>query len=191
MVFARMRAASDEALIDRIAKGDRQALRALFDRHHVRLFRFVVRLIGDPSAAEDVTNDVFFAVWRQAERFEGRSRVSTWLLGMARYKALSVLRARRETSSGSGPDPDAADPGDSPEVVAQKVSKAAALRRCIDALSDQHREIIDLAYYQELSVQEISEVVGIPENTVKTRMFHARKHLSALLEAAGIDRGWP
>jgi RNA polymerase sigma-70 factor, ECF subfamily len=186
-----MRTASDEALIDWIARGDRQALRTLFDRHHLGLYRFVVRLIGDPSAAEDVTNDVFFEVWRQAERFEGRSRVSTWLLGMARYKALTVMRARREASGGPGPDPDVADLGDSPEVVAQKASKAAALRRCIDALSAQHREIVDLAYYQELSVQEISELVGIPENTVKTRMFHARKHLSALLKAAGIDRGWP
>ena len=83
------------------------------------------------------------------------------------------------------------DEADTPEVTAQKLSKAEALRRCLADLSPEHREVIDLVYYHERSVDEVSEILGIPEGTVKTRMFHARKRLSEILKAAGIDRGWP
>ena len=76
-------------------------------------------------------------------------------------------------------------------MVAQKADKSATLRRCIDALSPEHKGIIDLVYYHEMSITEASEVLKIPENTVKTRMFYARKRLSELLKEAGIDRGWP
>lgn len=184
-------AEDDRSLIDRIARQDKEAMRLLFKRHHVRVFRFVLRFVSDTAAAEDLTNDVFIDVWQQAGRFEHRSQVSTWLLGMARFKALSDLRRRRETV-----DPDDAlggveDDADDPEVTAQKSDKGAALRACIEKLSADHREVIDLTYYQEKSIKEIAAIVGISENTVKTRMFHARKNLSALMAKAGIDRGWP
>ncbi len=84
-----------------------------------------------------------------------------------------------------------ADEGDTPEVAALKQDKSATMRRCMEALSAEHREIIDLVYYHELSIAEVAAVVGIPENTVKTRMFYARKRLSEILKAAGVDRGWP
>ena len=89
-----MQTTSDEALIGRIAAGDKLAMQVLFARHHVRVYRFVLRLVGDPSRAEDLISDVFLDVWRQADRFEARSQVSTWLLAIARYKALSALRKR-------------------------------------------------------------------------------------------------
>src|SRR3954449_6232891 len=85
---------SDESLIKRIAGGDKLAMQVLYTRHHVRVFRFVVRLVHDESMAEDLISEVFLDVWRQANRFEGRSQVSTWLLAMARNKALSALRRR-------------------------------------------------------------------------------------------------
>src|ERR1700759_4099637 len=91
-----MQAPSDELLIGRIARGDRLAMQVLFARHHVRVFRFVLRLMRDEMAAEDVISEVFLDVWRQAGRFEGRSAVSTWLIAIARFKALSMLRKRRE-----------------------------------------------------------------------------------------------
>ena len=84
-----------------------------------------------------------------------------------------------------------ADTDDDPEVVAQKADKSVQLRRAMDQLSPEHREIIDLVYYHEMSIAEVSEVVRIPENTVKTRMFYARKRLSEILKTAGVDRGWP
>src|SRR5215470_17475316 len=85
---------TDEALIAAIAKGDKRALQVLFGRHNVRVFRFVLRFLNDEAAAEDMVSEVFLDVWRQADRFEGRSQVSTWLLAIARNKALSVLRRR-------------------------------------------------------------------------------------------------
>jgi RNA polymerase sigma-70 factor (ECF subfamily) len=83
------------------------------------------------------------------------------------------------------------DAADDPEVAAQKKDTSAALRKCLTALSPDHREIVDLVYYHEKSVEEVAEIVGIPENTVKTRLFYARKKLAELLKAAGVERGWP
>src|SRR5258705_355946 len=87
-----MQSTSDEVLIGRIANGDRLAMQVLYVRHHVRVFRFVVRLVRDETKAEDLI--MFLDVWRQAGRFEGRSAVSTWMLAIARFKALSALRRR-------------------------------------------------------------------------------------------------
>src|SRR3954449_2516362 len=91
-----MQATSDEVLIGRIASGDRLAMQVLFARHHVRVYRFVLRLVRNESAAEDLISEVFLDVWRQAGSFEGSSAVSTWLLAIARYKALSALRRQPE-----------------------------------------------------------------------------------------------
>ena len=91
-----MQATSDEVLIGRIANGDRLAMQVLYARYHVRIFRFVVRMVRDESTAEDLISEVFLDVWRQAGRFEGRSAVSTWMLSIARFKALSALRRRPE-----------------------------------------------------------------------------------------------
>jgi RNA polymerase sigma-70 factor (ECF subfamily) len=83
------------------------------------------------------------------------------------------------------------DDSDTPEVTTLKQDKAAALRDCINQLGQQHREVIDLVYYQEKPIKEIAAILEVPENTVKTRVFHARKKLSELMSKAGIDRGWP
>jgi len=185
------RAADEASLIGQIAGGDETALRALFARHQARVFRFIQRLVRNEAVAEEITNEVFVEVWRNARNFEGASSATTWILSIAHHRAVSSLRKRREETW----DEDAAaallDPGDDPEVAAQKADRSAILRRCLDALSPEHKGIIDLVYYHELSIGEASEVLHIPENTVKTRMFYARKRLSELLKQAGIDRGWP
>ena len=186
-----MQATSDEVLIGRIANGDRLAMQVLFARHHVRVFRFVVRLVRNESTAEDLISEVFLDVWRQAGRFEGRSAVTTWLLSIARFKALSALRRRPDEELDEETAGAIEDPSDDPEVALDKKDKSAIIRKCLTGLSAEHREIIDLVYYHEKSVEEVAEIVGIPENTVKTRMFYARKKLAELLKAAGIERGWP
>jgi RNA polymerase sigma-70 factor (ECF subfamily) len=186
-----MQATSDEVLVARIAGGDRLAMQVLFARHHVRVYRFVLRLVRNESTAEDLISEVFLDVWRQANRFEGRSAVSTWLLAIARFKALSVLRRRSEQELDDEKAAAIEDTADNPEIVTQKKNKSELLRKCLTALSADHREIIDLVYYHEKSVEEVAEIVGIPENTVKTRMFYARKKLGELLKAAGVERGWP
>jgi len=183
--------ASDEVLIGRIAKGDRLAMQVLFARHQVRVYRFVIRLVGNQTVAEDLISEVFLDVWRQADRFEGRSAVSTWLLAIARFKALSVMRRKPDQELNDEMAGAIEDKADDPEISIQKKDKSAALRRCLEVLSPEHREVIDLVYYHEKSVLEVAQIVGIPEATVKTRMFYARKRLSELLKTAGIDRGWP
>jgi RNA polymerase sigma-70 factor (ECF subfamily) len=186
-----MQATSDEALIQRVAAGDKLAMQVLFARHHVRVFRFILRLVRNESVAEDLISEVFLEVWRQAGRFEARSTVSTWMLAIARFKALSALRRRSHEELNEEAAEAIEDPADDPEIVAQKRDKGEKLRKCLTVLSPEHREVIDLVYYHEKSVEEVGKILGIPENTVKTRMFYARKRLSELLKAAGVDRGWP
>ncbi|CDX12498.1 sigma-70 family RNA polymerase sigma factor [Mesorhizobium sp. M2C.T.Ca.TU.002.02.1.1] len=182
---------TDRALVDRVAKGDRAAVRLLFMRHHARIYRFVARQTGSEMMADDIANEVFLELWKQAPSFEGRSEVSTWLLGIARFKALSMLRKKKEDWIDDDDAAQVPDGADTPEVVTMKEDKAAALRRFVDALPEEHRTVIDLAYYHGQSVTEIGEVLGIPVATVKTRMFYARKKLGEALKAAGYDRGWP
>ena len=146
-------------------------MQVLYGRHHVRVYHFGLRLVRDEQVAEDLIGEVFLDVWRQAGKFEGRSDVSTWLLAITRFKALSALRRRKDAEL----DKDAAnaieDASDDPEVAVQKKGAGEALRKCLTALSLEHREIVDLVYYHEKSVEEVAEIVGIPENTVKTRLF--------------------
>ena len=186
-----MQQTSDEVLIQRIAGGDRLAMQVLYARHHVRVYRFVLRLVRNEATAEDLISEVFLDVWRQAGRFEGRSAVTTWLLAIARFKALSALRGRKEAELDDEMAEAVEDTSDDPEVAMQKKDTGEILRKCLTKLSAEHKEIIDLVYYHEKSVEEVAEIVGIPENTVKTRMFYARKKLAELLKAAGVERGWP
>jgi RNA polymerase sigma-70 factor (ECF subfamily) len=186
-----MQTTSDEVLIARIAGGDRLAMQVLFARHHVRVYRFVLRLVRNEATAEDLISEVFLDVWRQAGKFEGRSAVSTWMLSIARFKALSALRRRPEEALDEETAERIEDLSDDPETALAKKDKGAVLRQCLTALSAEHREIVDLVYYHEKSMEEVAGIVGIPEATVKTRMFYARKKLSELLKEQGIDRGWP
>jgi RNA polymerase sigma-70 factor (ECF subfamily) len=166
-------------------------MQVLFARHHVRVFRFVLRLVRDEAAAEDLISEVFLDVWRQAGRFEGRAQVSTWLLAIARFKALSALRRKPEQELDDETAEAIEDTSDTPDVALEKKETGEVIRECLTSLSADHREIIDLVYYHEKSVEEVAEIVGIPEATVKTRMFYARKKLAELLKARGIQRGWP
>lgn len=185
------RAGTDEALIARVAAGDKRAMRRLFDRHHLRIYRFALRLLGDREVAEDVLSEVFLDVWRHAEMFEGRSQASTWLIAIARFKALTWLRRRGETPLDEATAAAIPDTSDDPETVMRKKQQSQILRDCLARLSLKHREIVDLVYYQEMTIAEVARIVGIPEATVKTRMFHARRQLFDLLAAAGVDRSPP
>ena len=184
-----MQTLSDEVLVGKIAKGDQPAMQVLYARHHVHVYRFILRLVRNEATAEDLVSEVFLDVWRQAGRFEGRSQVTTWLLAIARFKALSALRRRSEDELSDEVAAAIEDPGDDPGDALQKSDRNAVLRQCISTLSLEHREIIDLVYYHEKSVEEVAEIVGIPEGTVKTRMFYARKKLAEMLSAQGLERG--
>jgi RNA polymerase sigma-70 factor (ECF subfamily) len=182
---------SDEVLIARIAKGDRLAMEELFARYRVPVYRFVLRMVRNPTTAEDLDSDVFLDVWRQAGTFEGRSAVSTWIFSIARFKALNALQRRPMEELDDEKAGAIEDQSDDPEIALAKKDKAAVLRACLLKLSAEHREIVNLVYYQHKSVEDVAGIVGIPEATVKTRMFYARKKLSELLTEQGIERGWP
>jgi RNA polymerase sigma-70 factor, ECF subfamily len=172
---------SDEMLIRRIAEGDQLAMRTLFGRHRVPLYRWLLRLVGDEALAEDLLSDVFLDVWRQAAAFEARSSVSTWLLAIARYKSLSARRRRPDAELDEKVASRVADPADDPEVALQKKTRAELLRHSLARLSPEHGEVIDLVYFHGKSVKEVAEIVGIAKATVKTRMFYARKKLAELV----------
>jgi len=180
-------ATSDEMLLDSIADGSRNAMHILYCRHNVRIFRFILRMVRDASMAEDLTSQVFLDVWRTASQFEGRSQVSTWLLSIARFKALTAMRQRRHEDIDQEEMLEIADDADTPEVSLDRSNTSAILRACVAKLSPAHREIINLVYYHEMSVEEAGKTIGIPQSTVKTRMFYARKQLAELLRVAGVD----
>jgi RNA polymerase sigma-70 factor, ECF subfamily len=180
-------ATSDETLLRGIADGNRNAMHTLYARHNVRVYRFILRIVRDSTMAEDLVSQVFLDVWRTARQFEGRSQVSTWLLSIARFKALTSLRQRRFEDIDQDDVREIADEADTPEVSLQRATTSEILRACVAKLSPAHREIINLVYYHEKSVEEVGEIIGIPQSTVKTRMFYARKQLADLLKCAGID----
>jgi RNA polymerase sigma-70 factor (ECF subfamily) len=184
--------AEERAMLKAIAAGDAKALERLFAHAQTRVFRFIMRIVRNQAVAEELLNEVFLSVWQGAHRYEGRSEPMTWMLSIAHNKTVSALRKKTEVL---GIDDEIANnlvaTEDTPDVAAQKHDKSAKIRACMLDLSPDHRAILDLVYYQEQSIAEVAEVLDIPENTVKTRMFYARKKLSELLRERGIDRGWP
>jgi RNA polymerase sigma-70 factor (ECF subfamily) len=181
------RATSDEALLDNISAGNRTAMHTLYARHNVRVYRFILRMVRDASVAEDLVSQVFLDVWRTAGQFEGRSQVSTWLLSIARFKALTALRQRQHEDIEQQDVMEIADGADTPEMALDRSRTNDILRACVAQLSDAHREIITLVYYHEMSVEQAGRFIGIPSSTVKTRMFYARKQLAELLKRRGIE----
>src|SRR5262245_61532470 len=175
------REGSDEQLVTRIAAGDRRALGVLYGRHHARVYRFLLRLTDNAANAEDLVSDVFLDIWKQAGRFEGRSQVTTWMLGIARHKAISALRRRSAEPLDDEMAEAIVDGSADPEAMLQEKETVSAIRQALTQLSAAHREIVDLVYYHGKSISEVAEIVGVPEATVKTRMFYARKRLAALL----------
>jgi RNA polymerase sigma-70 factor (ECF subfamily) len=175
---------SDEMLIARIAAGDRLAMRTLFARHRTAVYRWLLRFVGNEAVAEDLLSDVFLDVWRQADRFQARSSVSTWLLAIARFKALSARRTRKDAELDETIEATVADPADNPEVMLEKKNREELVRAALNNLSPEHKEVIDLVYYHEKSVDECAQILGVPSGTVKTRMFYARKKVKEMVKAA-------
>jgi RNA polymerase sigma-70 factor, ECF subfamily len=181
------RETSDADLMQAISQGDRQAMQVLFARHNVRIYRFALRFVNDEGTAEDLVSEVFLEVWRQAEKFEARCQVSTWLLAIARNKALSILRRKTTEEMDEDVAEFIEDTSDNPEVVMQKRQRTEIMLDCIKQLSPAHREIIDLVYYHEKTIEEVAKIIDIPLNTVKTRMFYARKRIAELMVAKGVE----
>lgn len=162
---------TDEQLLARIAGADRDAFAILYERHAERILRFVLRIVRTPHLAEEVLQETMMVVWNEADRFEGRSKATTWMLGIARNLSHNLLR--REARGTRELDPPAAgeDPGPSAE-------RAVLIESAVSRLSPRLREVLHLVFYEELTLREVAEILGIPEGTVKSRMHHARKALA-------------
>ena len=187
----------DLALIRSIARRDREAFEKLYYRYAPRLGRYAMRLLKQREAVDEVIDDVMLVVWQSAARFDPEiSRPSTWLFGITHHKTLKRLaRSPRGEAQSLDPDADAAAEGQrdpaalDPEQAAMGRQLGATLADALSQLSADHRSVIELAFGENYSYQEIAAVTGCPVNTVKTRMFHARKRLAQLLRGRGETYG--
>ncbi len=179
---------ADSALVARVAGGDRQAFETLFQSYGERVFRYAYRLISDQSKAEEVTNDVMLEVWKNAGKFEGRSKVSTWILGITRHLALNAVRRKEFDTVDVDDAPEiSAEPSSTPAMERDRNTLKQELKKALKGLSAEHRDVVELTFFHGCSYQEIAEIVGCPPNTVKTRMHHAKKLLMGYMVEAGMD----
>lgn len=173
-----------QRLLAEMAAGDEEALSRFYRKYERTVYAFAMNQLRDPHAAADVVNEVMLAAWRGAASFGGRARVTTWLLGIARNKIVDVLRKRRpeahEEVDERIPDQDART---SVDLIA-RAEDAARLHECIEGLSENHRAVVHLAFFEDLHYEAIAELLECPPGTVKTRMFHARANLKRCLERA-------
>ena len=171
------------ALLERMARQDESALRELHDQYARRIFLFAMSRLRNEEAAETVMIDTLYEVWKHPDRFRGESRFSTWLLGIAKYKVLSTFRAATEQHEDVD---DYADRLEDPNAdVAAEIEAAEEnelLRQCIEALNDAQRECIQLVFFEGMALAEIAGIQQVPEGTVKTRLFHARKNLKQCVQ---------
>ena len=173
----------DQRLVAGIRNRDSECLRELFDFYLPRVYHFAMRRLGDPSAAEEVASDVFFEVWRSVEAFRGESRVSTWIFGIAHFKCAAALRRRGRLKRASivpVPDETLANLAEAPERPEARVDARAALRTVgeqIDALPPDQRRLLEMAWIEGRSYDEIAEQLSVPAGTVKTRVARARARL--------------
>jgi len=183
----------EHTLLRRIAEKDRQAFEEIYTLYYRRLFSYLFKLTRRAELVEEVLNDVMLVIWRKSASFDGRSRPSTWIFGIAYHKAMKALAQRRpaEAPAPSWDDrarePVEAVDRDEPESLLARRELATTLGRALLAISPEQRAVVELTYYYGLSYQEISDVVGCPVNTVKTRMFHARRRLKNLLPEMGVS----
>lgn len=166
---------TEAELLDAVADADEGALRELYDRYYPRLARFLVRMTRDDGLIAEIINDTFLVVWQKAAGFRADSSPSTWIIGICYRKALKALARQRPME----PLEAVETAGTEPDALAQSLS----MHRAIARLTPRHRAIVILTYQFGYSYREIGEIVHCPENTVKTRMYHARKALKKLLEA--------
>lgn len=174
-------------LITRIAEGDRDALASLYRLMEKPVYRFIQSRLNDPFEASDILHDVFMEVWRSAGRFEGRSKLQTWIFGIAYRKVIDRHRKAGRTRLTDTPDETIEDDAATPETCIAAGQDAAQVRHCMASLSEDHRTAIALAFWEDMTYREIAAVCKTAEGTIKTRIFHAKKLLLRCL--SGLSGG--
>ena len=173
-------------LVSRILARDRRAFNELYESYRPRLSHFVMRLVKRPSLVEEVVNDTMLVVWDGLDRFKGESRLSTWVFAIAYRKGMKAL-TRNDDPVEDDTHETVASSELGPEQNAAYAQRHVALRRAMDQLSADHRAVMDLTYFHEMGYREISAIMNCPVDTVKTRMFHARRNLKTLLSGDSSD----
>lgn len=173
-------AESDRALLQRVARGDKAAMRRLYLRHHDALQAFVCQRCDDPGLAEDVVQETMLAVWLQAGRFAGQSTVRTWIFSIARHKLVDRIR-RSARLSFTDELPDVTDAGPGPAMQLQAAQIAERVRDCVARLNETHVTVVRLALLEGLAYEDIARIERIPLGTVKSRVHNARKALAQSL----------
>jgi len=178
--------AYDYNLVRRMAAGDEVALHELYAAYGQRLYAYALRLTSDPAQAEDVVQDALVAAWKSARRFRGEGRVIAWLLGIVHHLALKSLRHRSQSLTDEIEEMlESGSP--SPEQQAESAEQAARVHFGLRALSPDHRSILELIFYQGLSLEEAAQVCRLPLGTVKSRLSYARRQLRGILSRQGME----
>lgn len=164
-------------LLRRVRRGDRGAFSELYKQYHPRLYGYLRRLLANPAAVDEVLDDVMFVVWTDARKYRGTAAVSSWIFGIAYRKALTANRADHRYQSHLD------HKVDTDSVAGERANHGEWIQAALQQLSPDHRQVIELTYYGGFSYREIADIAGCPVNTVKTRMFHARRRLKVLLLA--------
>jgi len=167
--------AKDLALLARVIRGDRRAFAEIYGLYQPRLYGYLRRLLPNPATVEEVLDDVMFVVWKDARKFRGRSAVSTWVFGIAYRKAMTAIRSEGRYQAPLDRSADAHAVADEPPQDMEWI------RAALTHLSPDHRQVVELTYFSGFSYREIADIASCPVNTVKTRMFHARRRLKVLL----------
>ena len=181
---------SDEELMRRIVQRDAEAFETFYARHRDRIHRHLLRMVHDADGAEDLTQEAFLRVWTRAEQWDGRGACLSWLLRIATnlaYNQLRTLQRRRELPLDGTPDDEEEQPAPGwmidaaslgPEAVYEQAERRDLIRRLVDTLPEEKREVIRLVHEAEMEIHDVAATLGIPEGTVKSRLFYARKHLA-------------
>jgi RNA polymerase sigma factor (sigma-70 family) len=171
----------EAAVLSRIALKDHQAFEVLYRAYYRRLTRFLEQVTRRPQLIDEILDDTMLVVWRKAGTFNGQSQVSTWIFAIAYNKAMKALKRLHVSLDGS--DGDAPSPADGPEAALIKRQANLHLQGLLGRLSAEQRAVVELTYYHDCSYKEIARIVGCPAETVKTRMFYARRKLREMLLA--------
>ncbi len=179
---------SDIELLRQIGQGSESAMADFYRLYENRLYKFIKTKLNDSFEAADILNETFLEAWRKAGTFKGDSKVSTWLFGIAYYKTMDRHRKKKAQLIDEDNFPEIADESESALACLLSEERGAHVKRCLETLKEAHRAVMQLSFYEDMTYGEIAGIVGCPENTVKTRMFHAKEAMKHCLQGSMGER---